>query len=38
MSLFGWCMDGHHDNCPHAFTDWNHKPQACACPCHKENP
>lgn len=35
MSRFGWCLDGHHDNCPMEFAESGaYKPLACDCDCH----
>lgn len=29
---FGWCLTGHHDQCPSP-----HHERECGCPCHKKD-
>ena len=31
-SKSGWCITGHHDQCPYRFTEW-----LCTCDCHRED-
>ena len=36
-SFFGWCMTGHHKDCPKEIVHWqpeNEKPTTCRCACH----
>jgi hypothetical protein len=39
MSRFGWCLDGHHEECRVEYTtDFHGSPrtEACSCPCHEK--
>jgi hypothetical protein len=34
---FGWCMDGHHDDCPAKYVaSVTKEEQICGCACHEE--
>ena len=30
-SMSGWCITGHHDNCPYRMMQWS-----CNCDCHRK--
>jgi hypothetical protein len=34
MTLFGWCIDAHHENCREEFT-YETKLVQCECNCHE---
>lgn len=38
MTRFGWCMTGHHKDCPVAYEHWYQKGQmiTCDCECHEQ--
>lgn len=34
MQRYGWCLDGHHEQCRTEYMDWLNTYSRCGCDCH----